>query len=273
MYSQVSGQAVAFRNAARALYLVHARVVDLPWRRTHRHWFPPSAHRQQSYTAASMSRQRSPQSLPRELDGTWSRRRLVKSSFSIRPHLSIAIARLFHTVRHPEAPMTEPNPVPALDPEDRLRAMEIVRLSQRLVPALVAGSVAALAGTALWAVITVFTHHEIAWFAIGLGWLVGITVRWQGRGFERRYAILGATLAFLSVFIGKYFTLIGLDCQESGRSFGETLTTIPVDVVLGAMRKNFDPLDLLFYGLALWCGWKYSRREVSDDEIRQAIAK
>ena len=48
--------------------------------------------------------------------------------------------------------------------------------------ALIGGVVAALVGAALWAVITVTTGYQIGFMAIGVGFLVGLTVGHVGKG-------------------------------------------------------------------------------------------
>lgn len=170
--------------------------------------------------------------------------------------------------------MNEPAPAAeaiAIDPEDRMRALDHLRAGQRLVPAVVIGALAALAGAAVWALVTVLTNSQIGWLAIGIGALVGVAVRWQGRGFEVRFAVLGAALAFAGVFVGNFLTIIGMFCKHGDASFFEVLGEFPYGEMLALMRATFEPMDLLFYALAIWCGWKYSRREVEEAEIRASL--
>lgn len=168
------------------------------------------------------------------------------------------------------APVVEPT---AIDPEDRLRALEHLRSTQRLVPGLITGALAALVGAAVWALVTVLTKTQIGWLAIGIGALVGVAVRWSGRGFEIRYAILGAALAFAGVFVGNFLTIIGLISNLNGQSFFTILQSFPYSKLPALMQETFQPMDVLFYALAIWCGWKYSRRELEDAEIRTTLVE
>jgi len=160
-----------------------------------------------------------------------------------------------------------------IDPEDRLRVLDHLRSEQRLIPAIVAGCVAGLIGAAVWAAVAVFTKHEIAWIAIGVGFLVGLAVRIAGRGFEVRYAAIGGLLALAALLAGKIFTICGYVAQEDGESFWDVLINFPFDKLPAIIRGSFHPMDLLFYALAVWMGWKGARRSIEDDEIREQHRK
>ncbi|HAT10241.1 MAG TPA: hypothetical protein DCS97_06550 [Planctomycetes bacterium] len=159
----------------------------------------------------------------------------------------------------------------AIDPEDRERVMMHLRDTQRLVPAVVAGTVACLIAASVWAAIVVFANSQNGWIAIGVGWLVGIAVRFAGRGFEVRFAALGAALALLGVVVGKTLGILGLISRSEGIPFWDLLGQLPPDAIPELVRSSFKPMDLLFYGFAVWMGWKYSRRELSDDEVTTTL--
>lgn len=164
-----------------------------------------------------------------------------------------------------------PEEATAIDPEDRLRVLEHLKSGQRFIPAAVAGLVVAVVAAVAWAVVTVLTKHQIGWLAIGLGAAVGVVVRWLGRGFEVRFAVLGAALAFFGVFLGNFLTIMGMLSNEMGIPLFDILQKFPYEQMPTLMRETFQPMDLLFYGLATWCGWKFSRRELADDEIRSTL--
>lgn len=157
-----------------------------------------------------------------------------------------------------------------IDPEDRERVLMHMRSTQRLAPAIVAGAVAAVIGAAIWAAISVFAKQEIGWIAIGLGFVVGMAVRFAGNGFEVRYAVIGAFLSLAGVVLGKFLALCGAFAQMSGVPFSDIVQNFPYQELPAIMRESFQVIDLLFYALAVWCGWKYARREIDDAEIAAA---
>jgi hypothetical protein len=159
----------------------------------------------------------------------------------------------------------------AIDPEDHERAMMHLRDTQRLMPAVIVGTFASLIAASVWAAIVVFANSQSGWIAIGVGWLVGMAVRLSGRGFEVRFSALGAGLAVLGVVVGKTLGLLGLISRSENIPFWDLLGQLPPNAIPDLVRSSFEPMDLLFYGLAVWMGWKYSRRELSDDEVRSAL--
>lgn len=161
----------------------------------------------------------------------------------------------------------------AIDLEDRDRVMLHLRSSQRLLPAIVAGCVAALVGAVVWAAIAVFIDREIGWIAIGIGFVVGMAVRVAGRGFEVRYAVIGAALALSGVVAGKFLAACGSYARSEHLSFWEVLQNFPYAEFPAFLRESFEFMDLLFYALAVWCGWKYARRELDDAEIRETLRR
>lgn len=163
--------------------------------------------------------------------------------------------------------MSTPDQPVEIDPEDRDRVLMHLRATQRLVPAIVAGAVAALFGAAVWAAIAVFASFETAWVAIGIGVLVGVAVRLAGRGFEVRYAAIGAALALAGVVAGKFLGICGFVARHESVSFFEVLRLFPYAELVEILRANFSYGDLVYYALSVWCGWGYARRKFDESEI------
>jgi hypothetical protein len=161
----------------------------------------------------------------------------------------------------------------AIDPEDRERALASLRASQRLVPAVLAGSAAAAVGAAAWTLVAVLLHQEWAWLAIGVGWLTGWAVRRAGRGFEVRFAALGALLAVSGIVAGKLLSLVALVAAEADIGFWEAFARIRPEHYPALLRETFQVMDLLFYGFAVWFAWKGSRVILPDDAVRLELER
>ena len=69
-----------------------------------------------------------------------------------------------------------------------------------------AGSVGGLVGAAVWAAITYTTNYEIGWIAWGIGFVVGVFVRFAAGEAEEGLApgLTAAIIAILAVLGGKY---------------------------------------------------------------------
>ena len=136
---------------------------------------------------------------------------------------------------------------------------------QNLAMGIVAGLVAAIVGGVLWAVITVATNFQIGFMAVGVGFLVGYAIRVAGKGLSPTFGYVGAILALFGCLLGNYLTIIGFVAKDADMGVFELLTLIPVDVVIDAMIENFSAIDLLFYGIAIYEGYKLSFTDLSEE--------
>jgi len=156
----------------------------------------------------------------------------------------------------------------AIDPEEIQRLEFEVRGRQRLLLGAVAGAIAAAVGAAVWAGIVYYAQMEIAWIAIGIGFLVGFAVRTAGRGVTPKFGILGALLSLLSVVCGKYFAIIAFVAQEMDQGIVETMGLFGPAELLEIFKETFSFFDLLFYGIAVYMGYNLGFRD-----LREATAE
>ncbi|MFY7758163.1 MAG: hypothetical protein ACOVP9_07170 [Flavobacterium stagni] len=125
---------------------------------------------------------------------------------------------------------------------------------------------AALVGAILWAVVTVATEHQIGYMALAIGLMVGFANRFLGKGMELKFGITGALLALVGCVLGNIFSLIGFVAQELGVGYFDALSFIDFGLIPDAMMEAFSPIDLLFYGIAMYEGFKFSFRVVETEE-------
>jgi hypothetical protein len=178
----------------------------------------------------------------------------------------------------PETMENQSSPQPqsaasVLDEGKLYQYKEMLRLEQNMPLALLAGVAAAVIGAVLWAIITVATNLQIGYMAVGLGFLVGYTVRFAGKGFDQAFGILGAGLALCGCLLGNLFSLVGFIAEDEGLGYMQVLLGIDYSVVPQVMIATFSPIDLLFYGLAIYEGYRFSFRQVSEAEILANAAK
>ena len=121
-----------------------------------------------------------------------------------------------------------------------------------------AGLAAAAVGAGAWALVTVITNYQIGWMAIGVGFVVGWAVRLAGKGTSTAFGVLGGGLALGGCLAGNLLT----GCVIASREFGVPTTSIVTgltpDVTLDLMTAMFSPIDLLFYALAIYQGYRFS---------------
>jgi hypothetical protein len=128
----------------------------------------------------------------------------------------------------------------------------------RFIPGVLAGLVAALAGAVIWAVITVTTEHQIGFMAIGVGFLVGYAVRTVGRGSGKEYGIAGALLALLGCVLGNLFSACGFIAQQNSLSVWAVISSLGLADMVNIIGATFEGMDLLFYAIAIYEGFKLS---------------
>jgi hypothetical protein len=136
--------------------------------------------------------------------------------------------------------------------------------------AVTAGMIAAVIGAALWAIITYITEMQIGFMAIGIGFLVGFAVQKYGKGVEKRFGILGAGLSLAGVLLGNLFAIIAFASHEFGVGFFQMLGAFDWGAAPSLITSTLGPIDLLFYGIALYEGYRFSFRPIPVTEPQPA---
>lgn len=166
---------------------------------------------------------------------------------------------------------TEDTPQVELDPVKVQEFQAQLERQQNLPAAVVAGLAAAIAGAVVWAVITVVTKFQIGYMAIGVGFLVGFAVRQFGRGITTPFAVAGCLLALLGCLLGNLFSACGFLSVQESIPLLDILSRLNPEVVRVIMTATFDPMDVLFYGIALYAGYKYAVRRITPEELQSLV--
>ena len=162
---------------------------------------------------------------------------------------------------------TAPAAPQAVDPQRLEMAIAQLRSEQNFMGGLLAGLAASLVGAAAWAGVTIATGYQIGWMAVGIGFLVGLTVRAVGKGMNKSFAVMGAALALFGCALGNLLTVCHFVGAEEGMGLLEIMTSLNPISMVALMALTFSPMDLLFYGIAVYEGFSLSAREISDDEL------
>lgn len=160
-----------------------------------------------------------------------------------------------------------------IDPLKLQYFMQQVRENQNLLLGLVGGIGAAVIGAIIWAVITAVTKHQIGWMAVGVGFLVGIAVRQFGKGIDKVFGIAGAGLSLMGCLAGNLLAVALVVSQTEAIPLLDVvflLLTSPI-LALEVIRDTFSPIDLLFYGLAIYEGYRFSFRQLNEAEVRSLL--
>ena len=121
-----------------------------------------------------------------------------------------------------------------------------------------AGLVAAAVGAGLWALVTILTGFQIGWMAVGVGFLVGWAVRAGGKGTHAAFGLMGAVLALGGCALGNLLAIVVLAARHYQVPLLDVFTRLTPDVVYTLMGATFKPIHLLFYGIAVYEGYRFS---------------
>lgn len=178
-----------------------------------------------------------------------------------------------NTTQEPAIPVDEPVKEITIN-EDKLNLyLEKLRMEQNLPMGIMVGLAASIGSALIWAAITVTTEYQIGYMAIAAGLIVGYAVRVSGKGLDTTFGIIGAGLAFLGCVLGNFFSIVGFVANAEGLGYLETLLMIDFAFIPELMSETFNPMDLLFYGIAIYEGYKFSFRQIDEEEIIQHAAE
>jgi hypothetical protein len=133
---------------------------------------------------------------------------------------------------------------------------------QNMPLALLGGFVSAVVCAIIWAYITYITGIQIGFMAIGVGLLVGYTVRILGKGISTRFGIIGATFSLLGCLAGNILAICIVISQQESMLVLEVLSYLDIGVTTQLLIDTFNPKDLLFYALAIYEGYKFSFKQL-----------
>ena len=152
-----------------------------------------------------------------------------------------------------------------LNPE----VIENLRSEQNFQGAIIVGSIVGIIGALLWATITVATEYQIGFMAVAIGFGVGYAIQFVGKGIDPIFGYLGGAIALLSCVLGNFFGIIGFIADAEGLGYFETLLGIDYSYVPEVMMESFSFMDIVFYGIAVFEGYKFSFRKITEQDLEE----
>jgi hypothetical protein len=170
-------------------------------------------------------------------------------------------------------PDTQSPEEPVISDQQMQLAMNTLRSEQNLLAGALAGFAAALLGAGIWAVVTILTEYQIGWMAVGIGLMVGFSVRFAGKGIDPTFGVAGAALSLIGCVIGNVLTITYFIAASEGVPFLEILVQLNMGITFELLTSTFEVMDVLFYGLAVYFGYKYAFRQVTDEDFNRALGR
>lgn len=158
-----------------------------------------------------------------------------------------------------------------IDPMILERHMKKMREEQSLGKGIGGGLLAAAAGALIWSAVTVITEYQIGWMAVGIGFLVGYAVRFFGKGVDIVFGIAGALLALVGCLGGNLATVIYFASQTRNVPILEILPVLQPEILMNILKETFDVMDLVFYGIAAYEGYRFSITGPSEEDTERML--
>lgn len=158
--------------------------------------------------------------------------------------------------------MSNPEPSRPFPVQDPPPPLDRLRDEQDWRGAMLGGTGAAVVCAFAWAAITYVTDSQLGIMAIAVGAIVGLAVRHFGKGLDTRYGVLGAVLAIASILAGNVLAVIAFASRELNQSFLTALASFDWAAAPTILRSFMGPIDFLFYGIAIYEGYRFAFREV-----------
>jgi hypothetical protein len=130
-----------------------------------------------------------------------------------------------------------------------------------LLLGIITGIIAALIGAVIWALITFWTGWQIGWMAVGVGFLVGISIRIFGKGTSPVFGVIGAILALLGCLAGNLLATCIFLADELEMGVFEIISKLDFKLIGEILKETFAWQDILFYAIAIYEGYKFSFRK------------
>jgi hypothetical protein len=125
--------------------------------------------------------------------------------------------------------------------------------------ALLAGLVAAIIGALFWMGVEVGLNLKIGIVAIAIGALVGLAIRFAGRGNGPLFGILGAVLTLAGCLGGEILTVLYVASSAQQSMLDLAKSTDYIQLVTNIFSK-MDPMGYIIYGIGVYEGYKLSMR-------------
>ena len=129
------------------------------------------------------------------------------------------------------------------------------------------GAIGAALGALAWAAITALTQFRIGWMSIGVGFLTGFGVRVFGKGIDKIFGYIGALLSLVGCAAGNVLAAVMYISAHDHVPFTTLLMRTTPGIAWSILSATFSPIDLLFYGIALYFGYRYSFHRITAQEL------
>jgi hypothetical protein len=158
-------------------------------------------------------------------------------------------------------------PARKIDPVQYQHYVDLRRSQQHMPFAVAAGFIGGAVGVAAWFGLITFTKLQVDWMVVIVAATIATLVRTGGKGFDRVFGFAGALLTVLMGAAG--FLLSGcwfVAAASENAGFVDVVTAMTPLFIVEVFKAMYDPIDAIFFGIALLIGFRLSYRRISRAE-------
>lgn len=147
--------------------------------------------------------------------------------------------------------------------------LEKINNEQNFSRAIIFGTIAGILGSIIWCIITVTTGFKFGLIAIGIGALVGYTIRYIGKGIEQKFGFVAAIISLFSIILGNFLSVIAFTANELNLNTFDILLNFDYSYTFDVLIETFSIMDLVFYLFAIFESYKFAFREITSQNINE----
>ena len=162
----------------------------------------------------------------------------------------------------------------AIEPKEVVKNLSeknlaLLKSEQNYLKGTMVSIIVGVLGALVWGLITVSTGFQIGYMAIGIGAIIGLSMRLMGKGLDRIFGITGAVIAVLSCLLGNFLSVIGFIAHSENMGYFDTLALFDYSQFIQAMASTFSIMDILFYAIAALAGYILSFRKITERDLHE----
>jgi hypothetical protein len=88
---------------------------------------------------------------------------------------------------------------------------------------------------------------------------------------DTTFGVAGAVLSLFGCLLGNLLAVCGFVSVQESVPFLQVVWSLTPSVAAELLTVTFSPIDVLFYGIAVYEGYKLSFRQVTKEDLQQIL--